>query len=507
VIPEPAGLVLAPFRGVRYAPDRVSGLAEVTSPPYDVLGAAAAERLRRGDPHNVVRLTLPTDGTGQGDSRPHDRYGVAGRTLRTWIADGVLAPDPNAGLYVYEEQAHDAPGSRPGAWAGLQRGLIGAIALTAAAAGIVLPHEGVTPVVVAHRRKLMEATQANLEPIFLLYQGGGAASQLVDEVAQTQPPTIEALTDGVAHRLWAVTDPARVAAAAADLGCRQAVIADGHHRYAAYLELQAQRHAAGMGAGPWDHGLVLLVDSNAYPPRIDPIHRVVADLPPATAAELAESAFTVRTLPGGTDLGTALRVLRDAGHAREISLDRSAPGGSAPGESPPGESPPGESPPGESAPGESAPGESPPGESPPGGTAQNGTSLGASRNRTAFLLAGDGAFRLLTDPDPVKLAAAAPAAPAGRSAPRLRFDTSVLHELLLGEIWQIRGDQSMVHHHDHHDAAIDAATPGGTVVICNPPQVTDVLALAASGEQMPRKSTSFGPKPRTGLVIRSFAYG
>ena len=480
MIPEPAGLVLAPFRGVRYAPDRVSGLAEVTSPPYDVLGAAAAERLRRGDPHNVVRLTLPTDGTGQGDSRPHDRYGVAGRTLRTWIADGVLAPDPNAGLYVYEEQAHDAPGSRPGAWAGLQRGLIGAIALTAAAAGIVLPHEGVTPVVVAHRRKLMEATQANLEPIFLLYQGGGAASQLVDEVAQTQPPTIEALTDGVAHRLWAVTDPARVAAAAADLGCRQAVIADGHHRYAAYLELQAQRHAAGMGAGPWDHGLVLLVDSNAYPPRIDPIHRVVADLPPATAAELAESAFTVRTLPGGTDLGTALRVLRDAGHAREISLDRSAPGGSAPGESPPGESP-------------------------PGGTAQNGTSLGASRNRTAFLLAGDGAFRLLTDPDPVKLAAAAP---AGRSARWLRLDTSVLHELLLGEIWRIRGDQSSVRM-VHHDAAaaIDAATPGGTAVICNPPQVTDVLALAASGEQMPRKSTSFGPKPRTGLVIRSFAYG
>ncbi len=137
MIPEPAGLVLAPFRGVRYAPDRVSGLAEVTSPPYDVLGAAAAERLRAEDPHNVVRLTLPAD--GDGDGRPHDRYGVAGRTLREWIADGVLVPDPKAGLYVYEERAHDAAGSRPGAWAGLQRGLIGAIALSAPAAGIVLP--------------------------------------------------------------------------------------------------------------------------------------------------------------------------------------------------------------------------------------------------------------------------------------------------------------------------------------------------------------------------------
>jgi uncharacterized protein (DUF1015 family) len=27
------------------------------------------------------------------------------------------------------------------------------------------------------------------------------------------------------------------------------------------------------------------------------------------------------------------------------------------------------------------------------------------------------------------------------------------------------------------------------------------------GERVPRKSTSFGPKPRTGLVIRTFAQG
>ena len=84
----------------------------------------------------------------------------------------------------------------------------------------------------------------------------------------------------------------------------------------------------------------------------------------------------------------------------------------------------------------------------------------------------------------------------------------MLHELLIREIWRIRDDQSAVRMvHNDAAAAIEAAAPGGTAVICNPPQVADVLALAARGEQMPRKSTSFGPKPRTGLVIRSFAYG
>jgi uncharacterized protein (DUF1015 family) len=32
----------------------------------------------------------------------------------------------------------------------------------------------------------------------------------------------------------------------------------------------------------------------------------------------------------------------------------------------------------------------------------------------------------------------------------------------------------------------------------------DVRAVAAHGERVPRKSTSFAPKPRTGLVMRSF---
>ena len=277
----------------------------------------------------------------------------------------------------------------------------------------MLPHEAVTPVVVTDRRRLMEATQANLEPIFLLYEGGGDASQLVDEVADTRPPTIETVTDGMTHRLWAVTDPVRVAAAAADLAQRQALIADGHHRYAAYLELQARKHAGGLGGGPWDYGLALLVDSRVYPPRIDPIHRVIAGLPPVTAAELASAAFTVRMLPPETDLGTACRALRDAG-------------GEAAG----------------------------PASSPTG-------------TRTAFLLAGDGRYRLLTDPDPVKLAAAAP---AGRSDRWLRLDTSVLHELLIKEIWPIRDDQSAVRMvQNDAAAAIEAAAPGGVAVICNPP--------------------------------------
>jgi hypothetical protein len=39
-------------------------------------------------------------------------------------------------------------------------------------------------------------------------------------------------------------------------------------------------------------------------------------------------------------------------------------------------------------------------------------------------------------------------------------------------------------------------------VLSRPIPFDVVLARAARGERVPRKSTSFGPKPRTGLVLR-----
>ena len=436
--------MLAPFRGLRYAPDRVSGLAQVTSPPYDAIGPGSVPRLLAADPHNVVRLILPHADPAAGA----DGYAAAAGTLNSWVDEGVLAADPRPAIYVYE-QSTAAPGDV------LQRGLIGAIRLSPPGAGIVLPHEAVMPGPVTGRRELMEATQANLEPIFLLYDGSpagirpagpaagerpGFATCLVDEIAAARAPLLTAVTeDGITHRLWAMTDPAEQAAVAADLAPRQALIADGHHRYAAYLELQARRRAAGGQAGPWDYGLALLVDSAAYPPRIGAMHRVIPALPPAEAVALAKAAFTVRAMPG--DLSAALSELAEAG--------------------------------------------------------QDGP---------AFLIAGGGELHLADHPDPVQAAAAMP---AGRSLAWCALPASVLAELLIGRLWRVPDGEDAVRvvHQDAAAALRAADETGGTAVLCNPVPAVEVRDIAARGERMPPKSTSFGPKARTGLLIRTFGYG
>jgi uncharacterized protein (DUF1015 family) len=295
-VPRPDGLVLAPFRALRYAVKEA--LADVLAPPYDVISAAEQAELEARSATNVVRLTLPTD-----DAGPDSKYAAAGRLLEQWRADGTLRPDTDPALYVYEQNADGHA----------QRGLVGAIGLTPAEDQIVLPHENTMAGPVADRLALMAATKADLEMIFLVYDGGGAASQAVAD-AGSQPPLVEATTaDGVRHRIWAITDPATLDAIAADLHPRRAVIADGHHRYATFLRYQADRHAAGDGPGPWDLGLAFLVDGSAFGPQVHAIHRAVPGLAPADAAAKAAAGFTVAPIDGGID--AALEALERAGKA------------------------------------------------------------------------------------------------------------------------------------------------------------------------------------------------
>lgn len=417
--PARSGLELTPFRGLRYDPDRVGSLAAVTSPPYDVVVRPdGLLHLESADPHNIVRLILPQAGT------PAARDEQAADTLRRWLADGVLAPDSEPGLYVYEQ----ADGSI------LQRGLIGALRLSEAEAGVVLPHEDVIPHVIADRAALMRATSTNMEPLLLTYRGDGAAAgatAVVERTAQRAPLLATTTEDGFSHRLWAVTDPAALTEIQSDLARHQALIADGHHRWATYLRLRAEHPSP----SPWDYGLVLLVDTARYPLRVRAIHRLLHRLPLADALAALDGRFRVRRLD--VPLPEALEALGEAAAAGN-----------------------------------------------------------------AFLLAGDGAFHLADRPDPGLLTRTIP---ADRPAAWRTLDATVLHATLLDHVWRIPEDSPahVAYIHDTAATVEKAERDGGTAVLMHPVREEVVRDLARQGVTMPRKSTSFGPKPASGLVLRA----
>lgn len=416
------GLHLIPFRGLRYVPELVGSLAAVTSPPYDVVVRPdGLLHLESADPHNIVRLILPQADTASA------RHEQAAATLNRWLSEGILAPDPEPALYVYEQRNGEI----------LQRGVIGALALSGPADGIVLPHEDVMADVVEDRADLMRTTEAHLEPLLLTYRSDGDATGATAVIERTihRPPLLATTTeDGFSHRLWAITDAVERSVVETDLARHQALIADGHHRWATYLRLQREHSVP----GPWDFGLVLLVDTARYPLRVRSIHRLLHGLPVADALAALTGLFRIRDIEG--PLPQALDAL-----------------------------------------------------------------AGAAAEGNAFLLAGDGGFHLVDRPDEALLTRTVP---KDRPAAWRTLDATVLHSALLDHVWEIPDDPAHIAYiHDTAAAVEQAERRNATAVLMHPVREEVVRDLARQGVTMPRKSTSFGPKPATGLVLRSLPLG
>jgi uncharacterized protein (DUF1015 family) len=270
------------------------------------------------------------------------------------------------------------------------------------------------------RTVLMRTTETNLEPILLVHEGTEPLRTLIDDASKGQPVADFVALDGSTHRLWMVSKTEDVDAIGAELAGTQALIADGHHRYAAYLRLQAELRdpAAPEGTSPWDHGLALLVDQRDHPLQVGPIHRSVTALTMSDVSEIS------------ADRGDEFRTYPD----REAAFAALTSGAGEP-------------------------------DAPP-----------------AFVVSDGRAWAVLRTP---------------RTSP---VDAAVLHDVLL-PAWGV-ADEQIGYHHSLDQALHTTARQPGIVVAVHPPSVAEVMETAARGVRMPRKSTSFAPKPRMGVVMR-----
>ncbi len=270
---------LEPFRALRYAePARLGALI---APPYDVVDPPTRARLIARDPQNVVAIDLPQDGD----------HTAAAALLARWRAEGVLAVDPAPTLTVLAQAFTGPDGVRR-----TRTGVLGLVATQPYGPGGVRPHERTHPGPREDRRRLTEATNAQLSPVFALHEDPGhAAAGVLARVTRDAPTATATDDEGTELRVHVVTDPATIAelqravAAAPEL-----LIADGHHRY---------ETARGLGH---PHVLMCLVALDDPGLAVFPTHRLV----------------TGRGQPAYEALAVALR----SGYAiEEVPLDELAP--------------------------------------------------------------------------------------------------------------------------------------------------------------------------------------
>ncbi|ELS58519.1 hypothetical protein STVIR_0512 [Streptomyces viridochromogenes Tue57] len=380
---------------MRYDTDRVSDLSDLLAPPYDDLDPARARELRH-HPHHVARLLYADAAQG------------AARELGRWLRRGVLRRDERPALYVYQQQR----GARI-----LQRGLVGELLLPRQT-GQLLPHEDVSAQVVRQRAAHMSGLRAQLEPLLLAHRcAEPAAAQVVEHITRRTPVAVARLGD-ITHSLWACDDARELAVITGGLSAGQALIADGHHRHAACLQLSKD------AAGPWGRSLALLVDTTRYPLRLSAIHRVLPALEPEKAALAAAEVARVLPLPAGPR--------------------------------------------------------------PP--------ELGE------LILAGGGQAWAITEPNPQALHEAL----SGHPRQWAQLPAAVSDHLLLRHAWSVLDLPGAVRYlHDIRQATAAVSAPGsGSALLLPALSESTVWELAGSGVLLPRKSTSFGPKPAAGLAMR-----
>ncbi len=258
-----------PFQPYRYT-SAAGDLNHLVTQPYDKINAAMRERYLASSPYNLVRVTLgeqfPTD------TELDNVYTRATKHLNDWIAQGILAKEPEPVLYVYFQE-FTLPDSDERL---TRKGFIALGEVSDYSEGVVHRHEQTLSGPKKDRTELLNHTRSQLEPIFMLYPDPECAVDriLEGEAASRQPDML--LTDeyGAVHRMWRIADPAKIAAVQALMKDKKLVIADGHHRF--------ETACAWKKAHPEvrDAGTMIMSYVNMHSPglRILATHRAVSGL-------------------------------------------------------------------------------------------------------------------------------------------------------------------------------------------------------------------------------------
>jgi uncharacterized protein (DUF1015 family) len=160
--------------------------------------------------------------------------------------------------------------------------------------GGVLPHEQTFSGPKEDRFALMQATQAQLSPIFGLHvDKRGEASRHVRTLMAARSPDMTATTpDGVFHEVWTVDGPEDIAAYQRALAGEDVFIADGHHRYTTGLNYLASLEK--QGRVPADHParrcMMVLVGMSDPGLVIGPTHRILGGMRHYTIDRFIEAA-------------------------------------------------------------------------------------------------------------------------------------------------------------------------------------------------------------------------
>jgi uncharacterized protein (DUF1015 family) len=263
---------IRPFRGLIYNEKRAGAIEKLVAPPYDVVTRKERDSFVEASPYNIFSLELPD---GSECEKGVDIYECSRRLLDRWKQDRVLEFDPNPSLYPYELEFRLPEGDSARKY--VRKGVIAAVRIEDWDERVVLPHEKTFDKVTDDRLKLLEATETQFSPIFMLYRHNDAANRIFS-FAQKEKLFSTSDAMGNRHTLYRVDDQEVVAGFCAAFSQSPLYIADGHHRYTTALRFRREMEKRQGTVAPDRYAYVMtyLADVEDSGMVVLPTHRILS---------------------------------------------------------------------------------------------------------------------------------------------------------------------------------------------------------------------------------------
>lgn len=437
---------IKPFKATRFNTDVVGNPGDCIAPPYDVIDADQQQALYDKNPYNIVRATRGKK--KDTDDLNDNVYTRARDYLHKAIQDKALVEDGKAAIYVYVQDFVIAGRSFE------RSGVIAAGKLQEFGKG-VQPHEKTLEGPKADRLNLTRATGCQFGQIFMLYDDPANVDRQLIAKAKDMTPLIDTTDEeGVRHRLYALDAPQDVDAFVRMMEDKQAIIADGHHRYETALNYWRE---TGDDEAAWQ--MMTFVNMRNEGLVIQPTHRLLINMEGFDASILLDG------LNGDFEIKKFAFVSpEEKAAARKAMFD--------------------------------------------------GMKTAEQNKQNAFgFYAADSAFYTIVLKNEKAMAQMCPEmSPAAQ-----KLDVNVLHKLILEKHLDINdarlaGQSNLLYIKDLGNAIdtsiarVDQGRSQG-VFFMNSTRIDQVQDVARAGEKMPQKSTFFYPKIFSGLTLRKLDIG
>ena len=430
---------IKPFKAYRFNKEVVGDSGNCIAPPYDVIDSSMQDELYTRSTYNIVRAIKGK--AGPNDAAADNVYARANEYLEDAINSGALALENNEAVYAYVQDFEIA------GQAFERSGIIACGKLKAFGEG-VQPHEKTLEGPKADRLNLTRETGCQLGQIFMLYDDPQNVDRQIISKALSKEAVIDTTDEhDVRHRLFVVDETDSIDAFVAMMADKQAVIADGHHRYETALNYWAETQNEQA-----EYQMLTFVNMRNEGLVIQPTHRLLVDM-------------------ADFNLSALLDELKDEFEITEFAFSDDADRQQA--------------------------------------RKQMFEMMKANDHENIFgLYAGTNAFYAILLKDSKFMAALCPEMSQAAQQLDVNVLHTLILEKHLGICDAKLASQShLIYIKDLGDALdksvakVDSDESQG-VFFMNATRIEQVQAIAAAGEKMPQKSTFFYPKIFSGLTIR-----